>query len=48
MLYLGIQQTGTQEWDGLWELYLKEQNPQDKVKMMKALCASRDADVIKR
>lgn len=48
IMYYGIQQTDTEEWDSLWNEFLKAQNPQEKIKMMKALGASRNVTTITR
>lgn len=48
VFYLGIEQSNETEWNRLWELYLNEQNPQEKQRMMEALCYTKDPAIIQR
>lgn len=36
------------EWNQLWDLFLNEQEPQEKLKLMVALTASNDVSILTR
>lgn len=48
LCYVGVEQTGEIEWERLWQLYLNEENPQDKHNMMIALCNTKEPSLIQR
>lgn len=45
---LGVAESGEEEWDKMWDLYLAENDPQEKGKLRYALCAARDPWIISR
>lgn len=48
LCYVGVEQTGETEWDRLWQLFLDEENPQDKHNMMVGLCNTKEPSLIQR
>ncbi|XP_004925570.1 glutamyl aminopeptidase-like isoform X1 [Bombyx mori] len=46
--YYGMRSATQQEWDKLWEIYLKETDVLEATKIRSALSASRDANILKR
>jgi len=36
------------EWNRLWDLFLNEQEPQEKIKLMVALTASKETSILTR
>ncbi|XP_026815475.1 glutamyl aminopeptidase-like [Rhopalosiphum maidis] len=46
--YHGMAQGNASEWDRLWELFLNEQEPQEKNKLMEALTASKETEILTR
>lgn len=47
-LFLGMTQGNVSEWDQLWKLFLNEQEPQEKIKLMFALTAPKDPEILSR
>jgi len=47
-MLLGISQGNESEWNKLWDLFLIEQEPQEKIKLMVALTASKEASILTR
>jgi len=43
-----MSQGNASEWDKLWELFLSEQEPQEKVKLMVALTAIKETEILTR
>jgi len=41
-------QSGTAEWDIVWERYLKESDPQEKVRLLKSLASIQVPWVLRR
>jgi len=41
-------QGNASEWDRLWKLFLNEQEPQEKDKLMEALTASKETEILTR
>ncbi|XP_060840151.1 glutamyl aminopeptidase-like isoform X1 [Rhopalosiphum padi] len=46
--YYGISQGNASDWDRLWDLFLCEQEPQEKIKLMVALTASKETSILTR
>ncbi|XP_077286018.1 aminopeptidase A isoform X2 [Arctopsyche grandis] len=46
--YYGVQQTGENEWLALWDIFVLEDDAQEKSKLMQALAASTDQAILKR
>ncbi|XP_025417554.1 glutamyl aminopeptidase-like isoform X2 [Sipha flava] len=46
--YYGILNSNVSEWEKVWNLYLNEQEPQEKVLLIKALTASKDPQILTR
>ncbi|XP_060840148.1 glutamyl aminopeptidase-like [Rhopalosiphum padi] len=46
--YYGMAQGNASEWDRLWKLFLNEQEPQEKDKLMEALTASKETEILTR
>jgi len=43
-----MSQGNNSEWNRLWELFLNEQEPQEKDKLMVALTASKETSILNR
>ncbi|XP_065212642.1 glutamyl aminopeptidase-like isoform X2 [Planococcus citri] len=48
IMYYGIEQSTSEEWNQLYELFLRERNPQDKLRIMRALGGTRQTQTISR
>ncbi|XP_046672950.1 glutamyl aminopeptidase-like isoform X2 [Homalodisca vitripennis] len=46
--YYGIAESGEDEWDKVWTLYLAESDPQEKVRLRTALCAVKEPWILAR
>ncbi|XP_023935402.2 glutamyl aminopeptidase isoform X2 [Bicyclus anynana] len=46
--YRGMKSATQEEWDKLWQIYLKEEDVQEQAKLRSALAAPRDANILKR
>lgn len=47
-ILLGISQGNVSDWNQLWNLFILEQEPQEKQNFMRALTASKDKIVLTR
>lgn len=45
---LGMKSATLEEWEKLWEIYLKEEDVHEQVKLRNALAAPRNPDILKR
>ncbi|KAL4150039.1 hypothetical protein QTP88_003885 [Uroleucon formosanum] len=46
--YYGMSKGNESEWNRLWDLFLNEQEPQEKIKLMVALTASKETSILTR
>lgn len=48
LLFVGMSYGNVSEWDQLWNLFLIEQEPHEKVKLMGSLTASKEPWILTR
>lgn len=46
--YIGMSHGNVSEWNQLWDLFLNEHEPQEKLKLMLALTASKESWILTR